>query len=145
MNEILLKKEKWILKLFENCLDKNQIYEKILELGKKNPPLEGKHKCEDNRVIGCQSQMHLHTYINQNQEICFHASSDSLIASGLAFILTQAYSQENIEVILKHPPKFLEKLKVQQSISINRINGLSSLHLKMKQDALKQVYCKTVT
>jgi cysteine desulfuration protein SufE len=73
----------------------------------------------------------------QDGTVYFAAESDALISSGLAALLLAVYSGETPEAILKCPPNFLEELGISASISPNRANGLYSIHLRMKQDALK--------
>jgi cysteine desulfuration protein SufE len=86
-------------------------------------------------VRGCQSTMYLYTYL-ENERVRYCAHSEALISAGLAALLLSVYDDEAPEVILQCPPLFLEELGVQNALSPGRANGLSSLFLKMKQDAL---------
>ena len=43
--------------LFDDWSDK---YEYIIDLGKKLPPLDNRHKKEENKIKGCQSTVWLH-------------------------------------------------------------------------------------
>jgi cysteine desulfuration protein SufE len=136
--------------IFESCINKqNQIrtifkalpsedlkYQKIIEFGRELPHLSIKDKIPENIVKGCQSIMYLHSQLINNQ-IIFNADSDALISAGLAAILIKVYSGENPETILKCPPDYLEDLGISASLTPNRANGLYSIHLRMKQDALK--------
>ena len=72
-----------------------------------------------------------------NDKIIFEAESDALISAGLAALLTQVYSGETPEVILKCPPSYIEELGINSSLTPNRASGLYSMHLQMKQEALK--------
>ena len=94
------------------------------------------YKTESNIVKGCQSVMHLRSYL-ENGKIFFEANSDALISLGLSAILISIYSGETAETVLTCPPNCLEELGISASLSQNRANGLYSIHLKMKQDALK--------
>jgi len=73
----------------------------------------------------------------ENGQIIFEADSDALISRGLAVILLLVYSGETAEAILKCPPTFLDELGIAGSLTPGRANGLFSLHLKMKQEALR--------
>lgn len=131
-----LDKQKYILNLFSQCPDSESKYQKIIELGKNLPRLDPRNKIPANMVNGCQSIMYLHAYLKQGL-VFFETESDALISSGLAAILTTVYSGESPETILKSYPDYLEKLGLSASLTPSRANGLYSIHLKMKQDALR--------
>lgn len=134
--ESCLIKQEEIKRLFAACPSLEEKYEQIIAMGKKNPPVPADYKVPENLVAGCQSQMYLKTIL-ENGVLRFYAESDALISSGLAAILISVYNEEPPEVVLKCPPTYLEELGVQASLTPNRSNGLYSIHLKMKQDALK--------
>ena len=136
MYESCLKKQNEIKNLFADCRSEEAKYAKIIELGRALPPLNQEYKTESNRVQGCQSNMFLRTY-QEGNEIFYEAESDALISAGLAALLLRAYNGEPAEVILKCPPSYLEELGISGSLTPNRANGLYSIHLRMKQEALK--------
>ncbi len=121
---------------FAACSNEEERYQKIIELGREQPSLSENEKIEANLVKGCQSQMYLVSHLEENQVI-FQAESDALISAGLAALLVKVYSGEAPETVLKCPPTYLEELGISASLSPSRANGLYSLHLRMKQDALK--------
>lgn len=135
-NESCLKKQEEVVRLFASCPTLEAKYEQIIALGKTNPPLSAEKKIAEHLVAGCQSQMYFYTEL-EGDVLRFHAESDALISSGLAAILIRAYDGETPEVILKCPPTYLEQLGIQATLTPNRSNGLYSIHLRMKQDALK--------
>lgn len=122
--------------LFLQCSTEEKRYAKIIELGRSLPSLETSLKVPENLVKGCQSTMYLHSTLRDGK-VFFEGESDALISSGLAAILISVYNEESPEVILKCPPDFLEELGISASLTPNRANGLYSIHLRMKQDALK--------
>lgn len=128
-------KQQKIKDLFLACSGEDARYQKIIELGKKLPLLDPQSKNPANLVKGCQSTMYLQSTW-QGDLICFAAESDAIISSGLAAVLIFVYSEETPETILKCNPEFLEALGICASLSPGRANGLYSIHLKMKQDAL---------
>lgn len=130
MNIDLLKKS------FSLCSSTEEIYQKIMDWGKQLPPFQPEWKTEANLVHGCQSVMYLHASSIKGK-VFFAASSDALISAGLAALLIEAYSGETPETILTTSPTFLEELGISTSLTPGRANGLSSLYLKMKQEALK--------
>lgn len=131
-----LKKQEALLKLFADLPSEEMKYQKIIELGRSQLPLPEEHKISENVVLGCQSTMYLYAFLKEGK-VFFQTSSDALISAGLAAILIAVYSGETPETILKCPPDYLEKLGIHASLTPSRSNGLYSIHLRMKQDALK--------
>jgi cysteine desulfuration protein SufE len=125
-----------VKKLFPATATPEERYAVLMEMGRRLSPLSSEHKTEENRVSGCQSLLYLHTRI-ENGKIFFEAASDALISAGLAAILLFVYNGEAPETLLKHSPTFLSETRIAASLSPNRSNGLSNIHLKMKQKALK--------
>lgn len=131
-----LEKQQKVKELFQSCKTEEAKYQKIIELGRQLPSLEEQYKIPANFVKGCQSKMYLRTYWIGDQ-LVFEADSDALISAGLAALLIQVYSGETPETILKCPPTYLDDLGISASLTPSRANGLYSIHLRMKQDALK--------
>ena len=136
-----LEKQDKVKALFADCLTPAALYDKIMELGKQLAPFPTDRKTETNRVQGCQSLMYLFSQF-ENGKVYFEADSDALISRGLAALLLLVYSGETPETILKCPPTYLEDLGIAKSLSPTRSNGLFSLHLKMKQEALRYLLQK---
>lgn len=136
MYESCLEKQRKVKELFASCQNEEMKYEKIIELGKQQARLDEKEKTAQNFVPGCQSQMYLRSYLRDGK-MFFEADSDALISFGLAAILIKAYNGEDPETVLKCPPTYLEELGIGASLTPSRANGLYSIHLRMKQDALK--------
>jgi cysteine desulfuration protein SufE len=136
MFESCLEKQRLIKDQFATCQSEEAKYQKIIELGRQQPRLTDTDKTLDNLVKGCQSQMYLCSQIDENR-VLFKAESDALISAGLVALLIGVYSGESPETILKCPPTYLDELGIQASLTPNRANGLYSIHLRMKQDALK--------
>lgn len=131
-----LEKQDRIRQLFKACPSEEARYQKIIELGRESPALDAQYKIPENVVKGCQSIMHMRTY-EEAGRLHFQAESEALISSGLAAILIAVYSGEEPETILTCPPSYLEDLGIAASLSPSRANGLYSIHLKMKQEALR--------
>ncbi len=136
MYDSCLAKQRQIKDLFLACPTEEEKYKKIMELGRGLTPLAADYKVPENLVKGCQSQTYLHSY-KESGKVMFEIESDALISAGLAALLTKVYSGEEPEAILKCPPSYLDELGINASLTPNRANGLYSIHLRMKQDALK--------
>lgn len=131
-----LEKQALVKSWFTPCLDEEQRYNKIIEIGRQVPSMEAIHKTPENAVPGCQSLMYLQAEL-RGGKVYFSLDSEALISKGLGAILMEVYSGESPEVILKCPPTYLEELCIHASLTPGRANGLASIHLKMKQEALR--------
>ena len=141
MFEKCLMKQNKLKSIFSACPSEESRYEKIIEFGRQQIPLMPNEKTAVNIVKGCQSTMYLTSKLLDGL-VFFQSESDALISSGLAAILIFVYNGETPETILKCPPNYLEELKIGASLTPNRANGLYSIHLRMKQDALKWIISK---
>jgi cysteine desulfuration protein SufE len=130
-----LDKQARIKELFALCQSQESKYQKIIEMGREQPHLSIEHKIPPNIVKGCQSTVYLRSYLEDGL-VFFETESDALISAGLAALLVRVYSEETPEAILKCPPTYLEALGITASLTPSRANGLHSIHLKMKQEAL---------
>ncbi len=132
------KKQSHLKHLFSSCRTREQKYEKIIEMGRQLPPLDPSLMTDAHRVKGCQSRMYLSVkYINGR--VFFELGADALISAGLGSLLLHIYQGESPETILSCPPHLLEELQIHQHLSPSRSHGLSSLLLRMKQEALRLI------
>lgn len=136
MFESCLKKQNAVKALFSTCITEEERYKKIIELGRELPRLPSEYKKAENIVLGCQSTVYLNSTLKEGF-LFFEAEADALISAGLVALLIHVYSGETPEAMLKCPPTYLEELGVNASLTPSRSNGLYSMHLRMKQDALK--------
>jgi cysteine desulfuration protein SufE len=131
-----LEKQQRIVDAFAQLRDAQARYEKVIALGRGQSALPADQKNERNLVPGCQSLLYLVTE-ERGGLLYFTSESDALISAGLALLLTEVYSGEAPETVLKCPPGYLEEIGIQQSLSPGRANGLANIHLRMKKDALQ--------
>lgn len=124
-------KQNRIIREFELLGDWPERYKYIIKLGQKLPPLEEKHKVDENLVRGCQSQVWLTTELDDDKVI-FKADSDAAITKGLVALMVRFYSEETPETILKTNPDFIKKIGMQAHLSPTRSNGLASMVKQMK-------------
>lgn len=136
MFESCISKQQAVKALFAPCKTEEDKYNKIIELGRSLPKLNVAYKVPQNIVKGCQSTVYMHSEL-ENGKVKFELESDALISAGLAAILLKVYNDESPETILKCPPTYLEELGLSASLTPSRANGLYSIHLRMKQEALK--------
>lgn len=114
--------------LFDNWDDK---YTYIIELGKDLPALSDEYKTEQYKIKGCQSSVWLHATM-QADKIHFEADSDAVIVKGLVSLLIRVLSDHTPEEITQSELYFMEKIGLQQHLSMTRANGLASMIKQMK-------------
>lgn len=121
--------EEQIISEFEECIEWEDKYSRIIELGRKMPPLNEQFKNDSYKLSGCQSQVWINAKLD-GDKIVFEADSDAAIVKGLVAILIRVYSGHSPEEILSNPPLFLQKIGIDKHLSPTRKNGLGAM---MKQ------------
>ena len=118
-----------MFELFDDPMDK---YTQIIELGKKNIPLQNKYKNEENRIYGCTSLAWVRvTKENNTYTICI--DSDTFIVKGLLSILQYIINGATKEELLKIEIKdILKNIGLEESITSQRTNGFLSAMNKIK-------------
>lgn len=124
------------LKKMFSGLNLEQRYEKLIEMGRALAEVKEEYRVPENKVLGCQSTVYLHTELKDGK-LYFSATADALISAGLAAVLIYVYNGETPENVIKVPPLFIKELNLSASLSPSRSNGLGAIHLRMQQDALK--------
>jgi cysteine desulfuration protein SufE len=136
----IMEKQEEIVKEFDELIDWEDKYKKIIELGKLLPELDENIKTEKYKLSGCQSQVWINAKL-ANGKIIFEADSDAAIVKGLVAILVKVYSNETPEEILSNPPGFLQKIGIDKHLSPTRKNGLGAM---MKQIQMYAVAFKSL-
>jgi len=110
-------------------------YKYIIELGQQAPKLSDDLKTEDRKIKGCQSQVWLHSRI-ENDHLIYEADSDALITKGLINLLIRVLSDHSPKEIVESELYFIDKIGMKNHLSPNRANGLAHMVKQMKLDAL---------
>ncbi|MCO5249219.1 MAG: SufE family protein [Chitinophagales bacterium] len=108
---------------YEDWTDK---YEYIIDLGKTLEPLDEQFKKDENLIIGCQSKVWLHAYMDANV-LKFNADSDAIITKGIIGLLIKVFSGHAPQEIADADLYFLDQIGLQEHLSPNRANGLVSM------------------
>lgn len=130
MNEIELA-QKEIVDEFQECVDWEDRYQKIIDMGKKHPDIPDEYKVEKFRVKGCQSTVYLHAEL-KGDRIHLQATSDAMIVKGLVAVLMHVYKDRKPAEILQTPPSFIQDLGLSNNLSQGRANGLASMIEQIK-------------
>lgn len=120
-----------IIREFEALSDWTERYKHIIDQGRNLEPLDEEYKVEENLVRGCQSQVWLHTRL-EDGKVIFEADSDAAITKGLVALMVRFYSGQEPETIINTSPDFIKKIGMEQHLSPTRSNGLASMVKQMK-------------
>jgi cysteine desulfuration protein SufE len=118
--------------LFDSWDDK---YEYIIDLGKKLPPLDEKHKIDENRVRGCQSTVWL-VADYKDGKVFYKAESDAVIVKGLISMLIRVLSGQTPDNIIQAKLNFIHEIGMTTHLAQTRSNGLLAMVKQMKNFAL---------
>jgi cysteine desulfuration protein SufE len=118
--------------LFDSWDDK---YEYIIDLGKKLPVLEEKHKLDENKVRGCQSTVWL-VADHVDGKVYFKADSDAIIVKGLISMLIRVLTGHTPDEIISANLEFIQKIGMTTHLAQTRSNGLLAMVKQMKNYAL---------
>lgn len=127
----ILDVQQQIIKEFKSLSDWTERYKHIINQGRKLGPLDEEHKVEENLVRGCQSQVWLHTRLDEGK-VVFEADSDAAITKGLVALMVRFYSEQTPDTIISTNPDFIKKIGMEQHLSPTRSNGLASMVKQMK-------------
>ncbi|RXJ75390.1 Fe-S metabolism associated SufE [Arcobacter sp. F155] len=115
--------------------DELQKYEYIIDLGKKLPELEEKHKVPENIVHGCTSQVWL-IVEKKDDKLYFKGTSDAVIVKGLVYIILNIFSDSSIEELREVDMDIVYELGLSEVITPNRQSGVIGMIKKIKEYAL---------
>lgn len=110
-------------------------YEYIIELGKKLPVLDDKHKLEENIIKGCQSTVWLVADFREGK-VFYHADSDAIIVKGLISMLISVLSGHPPDEILEAKLDFIREIGMMTHLAQTRSNGLVAMIKQIKNYAL---------
>ncbi len=122
---------------FDILGDWEERYAYIIELGRDMPILEETLRTDENKVIGCASQVWLYLNAfdeNGTKKLSFIGDSDAMIVKGLIAIIGSIYDEANLNDLPKIDPfnKFME-LDLLSHLSSQRSNGLNSMIKKIQK------------
>jgi cysteine desulfuration protein SufE len=106
--------------------DWSERYQYLIDLGRRLPEFPDAWKTEENRLLGCQSNVWIVPHL-QDGKLFFSAASDSSIVSGLVYLALRVYSGRSREDILATEPSFVQAIGLSKHLSPTRSNGFSSL------------------
>jgi len=111
-------------------------YKVLLTLAKDLPPMETELRADENRVMGCSSQVWLAASLDAEGRVAFQGDSDSEISKGLCAVLVQALSGMTADEILKVDASFIQSLGLGPAVlAPSRANGFYNMLESAKKRA----------
>lgn len=136
MANSIQEKQDEIIEQFSMLENRDDVYEYIIEIGKRLPDLSEEFKTEQNLIKGCQSKVWLTARLDEKGHLIFEGDSDAMIVKGLVSLMISVLSDQTPEAVLHCELYFIDKIGMRQVISSNRSNGLTSMIKQMKLYAL---------
>lgn len=116
-----------LLENFSYLTDWEDKYRYLIELGEEMPLFPESEKTDQNKVIGCQSQVWI-VYSKQGNKYEFKATSDAIIVRGLeAILLTFVNGKTADEIQALDLEGIFKKLGLEENLSPTRRNGFISM------------------
>jgi|EP00747_Dinoflagellata_sp_TGD_P058921 cysteine desulfuration protein SufE len=130
-----------VLDGFELLDDWEERYAFIIDLGKQLPAFPEESRVEENYVHGCQSQVWLiHYYDEDSGRLYLLIDSDAMIVRGLAAIILVALNGKTPRDLLATDiDELFEQLDLFRHISPTRGNGLRAMVGKIRDIAAAEV------
>ncbi len=125
-----------LIQAFQECLDWEERYDFLLELGDQLEPLPEAFRVEENRVQGCVSNVWVVGEVvgEPSTRLRFLADSDAQIVRGLVAVLVMLMDDKSPKEILQLDLEGLfRRLELDQHLSRSRSNGLASMIRRMRQ------------
>ncbi|VTR41039.1 Cysteine desulfuration protein sufE [Serratia fonticola] len=113
---------------FSRCLNWEEKYLYVIELGSQLPPLDESERQAANLISGCQSQVWIVMSNNAQGQVEFHGDSDAAIVKGLLAVVFIVYHQLTPQQILDLDIRpFFSELALSQHLTPSRSQGLEAM------------------
>jgi cysteine desulfuration protein SufE len=106
----------------------------LVERARERPLMPVELRVDAHRVYGCMSRLWLVAEFRDGR-CSFTSESDSLIVKAIAGLLCDLYSDQTPNEIVSITPDFLAELGINQHLTPNRRNALSSVWEKIRSFA----------
>ena len=120
----------------KNSDDPKRKYEYILWLGKKLKVPNNTILIQENKVLGCVSEVYVKASF-QEGKLYWEGYSDALITRGLLAFLISGMNDLTPKEVVDIDNKFIEDTGLKASLTPSRSNGFLNILLKMQSQANK--------
>lgn len=127
-----------ITETFSLIDDWEERYRYVIDLGRHAPPFPEEARTEENRVLGCASQVWLVTHAGEGPDpvLTFEGDSDAHIVRGLVAIIVAFYSGKRAsEILARDATTLFAELGLSEHLTPQRSNGVRSMVQRIRRDA----------
>ncbi len=129
-----------LVRNFSRCLNWEEKYLYVIELGSQLPPLDESERQAANLISGCQSQVWIVMSNNAQGQVEFHGDSDAAIVKGLLAVVFIVYHQLTPQQILDLDIRpFFSDLALSQHLTPSRSQGLEAMIRAIRSKAAQLV------
>ncbi|MFQ0830289.1 cysteine desulfuration protein SufE [Serratia fonticola] len=129
-----------LVRNFSRCLNWEEKYLYVIELGSQLPPLDESERQAANLISGCQSQVWIVMSNNAQGQVEFHGDSDAAIVKGLLAVVFIVYHQLTPQQILELDVRpFFSELALSQHLTPSRSQGLEAMIRAIRSKAAQLV------
>ncbi|CAI0838482.1 TPA: cysteine desulfuration protein SufE [Serratia fonticola] len=129
-----------LVRNFSRCLNWEEKYLYVIELGSQLPPLDESERQAANLISGCQSQVWIVMSNNAQGQVEFHGDSDAAIVKGLLAVVFIVYHQLTPQQILELDIRpFFSELALSQHLTPSRSQGLEAMIRAIRSKAAQLV------
>jgi len=130
-------KEK-LVRNFSRCLNWEDKYLYVIELGAKLPALDDSERQAGNLISGCQSQVWIVMRLDEQGQVEFHGDSDAASVKGLLAVVFILYHQMTPQQIIELDVRpFFAELALSQHLTPSRSQGLEAMIRAIRSQAAK--------
>ena len=130
-------KEK-LVRNFSRCLNWEDKYLYVIELGAKLPALDDSERQAGNLISGCQRQVWIVMRLDEQGQVEFHGDSDAAIVKGLLAVVFILYHQMTPQQIVELDVRpFFAELALSQHLTPSRSQGLEAMIRAIRSQAAK--------
>ncbi|NWA71003.1 cysteine desulfuration protein SufE [Serratia proteamaculans] len=130
-------KEK-LVRNFSRCLNWEDKYLYVIELGAKLPALDDTERQAGNLISGCQSQVWIVMRLGEQGQVEFHGDSDAAIVKGLLAVVFILYHHMTPQQIIELDVRpFFAELALSQHLTPSRSQGLEAMIRAIRSQAAR--------
>ena len=118
--------------IFDDWHDK---YEYLIGLSAELPPIDHAHRTDQYIIKGCQSRVWIDATVRDGK-LYFSADSDSIISKGIISLIIRVLNGRMPREVLDADLYFIDRIGLDEHLSLNRANGLPAMIKQMKLFAL---------
>ncbi|MGY8727991.1 MAG: SufE family protein [Candidatus Poseidoniales archaeon] len=122
-----------LIEEFQGVDDKMERLEMVFDMADEVVPYPAERWDDESRVLGCQSEAHVHVELEDGKVLLF-AGADAKLVQGLMGILSIAVNGYAPAQVLLLSPGFAEEMGILSTLSPSRSNGFRNMFDKVMKD-----------